>query len=65
MILEAKNGPPRKAIRGAKRGPRKAAATEARERQEGHLKVAATVELFALALAEGFVEKDGGSGGGV
>jgi len=29
------------------------------------LKVADTRGLFALALAEGFVEEDGGSGGGV
>ena len=51
------------------RGKRKAPASEGgrykceEDGKRGHLKVAATVALLALALAEGFVEEDGGGSG--
>jgi len=51
------------------RGKRKAPASEGgrykceEDGKRGHLKVAATVELLALALAEGFVEENGGGSG--
>ena len=53
--LQTKSGP-----------PRSAAATNAGETQEHSQEWLCHKEgLFALALAEGFVEEDGGCGGGV